>query len=195
MHRTGGIPSVTLRVTAQLRFAPARPSVRTGVPLQARGAFSVLPPVPSSVGGRTESSAPTKIMRSFTANCRTTHPLRSPCGGVWSPRPTSRMPYPLRKWRSRYPPKAVYHPSTGRYIIHPKGGITSAAGGMKKETLAGLFFIFYSTTGRFLTTSAQRGQRSPLAATVGSTFQQRPHLQPAAGRTATASSLPCSTRT
>ena len=58
--------------------------------------------------------------------------------------------------------------------------------------------VFYSMTGRFSTTWAQRGHRSgclALLPTVGSTFQQRPHLQPLAGRTATDCSVPTSTRT
>ena len=46
-------------------------------------------------GGRTESSAPTKKMRLFTVNRRMTHPLRSPHGGVRSPRPTPRLPHPF----------------------------------------------------------------------------------------------------
>ena len=53
-------------------------------------------------------------------------------------------------------------------------------------------------TGSLLTTAAQRGHRSGFAAslpTVGSTYQQRAHLAPLAGRTATFSSSPTSTRT
>ena len=61
-----------------------------------------------------------------------------------------------------------------------------------------LFCICYTKSGKFFTTAAQRGHSSGCWAslpTVGSTFQQRRHLAPLAGRTATVSSLPTSTRT
>lgn len=56
----------------------------------------------------------------------------------------------------------------------------------------------YTKSGKFFTTAAQRGHSSGCSAslpTVGSTFQQRRHLAPLAGRTATVRASPSSTRT
>ena len=56
----------------------------------------------------------------------------------------------------------------------------------------------YARLGKPFTTAAQRGHSSGCSAslpTVGSTFQQRRHLAPLAGRTATVSASPTSTRT
>ena len=70
--------------------------------------------------------------------------------------------------RSRYhPPKAVYHPSAGRYIIHPKGGISSAEGGMKKETLSGLFFQCLPTCFHSLGSSYSRWMSSIYGVSMG----------------------------
>ena len=56
----------------------------------------------------------------------------------------------------------------------------------------------YTKSGKFFTTAAQRGHSSGCWAslpTVDSTFQQRRHLAPLAGRTATVKASPTSTRT
>lgn len=61
-----------------------------------------------------------------------------------------------------------------------------------------VFYMCYARSGNVFATAAQRGHSSGCWAslpTVGSTFQQRRHLAPLAGRTATVSSLPTSTRT
>ena len=77
---------------------------------------------------------------------------------------------------------------TTSYHRKPRCGKSSTA----------LIFLSYAKSGKFFTTAAQREHSSGCSLslpTVGRTFQQRRHLAPLAGRTATVRASPTSTRT
>ena len=175
--------------SASLRYA--QPSVSTGPPRRGRQEFRAC--------GRGGAMHP-KGTCSASLHCVGIAPYGRSIEGAFGK--TEGCGHPALRTAYR---KSMRHTSGRMWASAPTEGLSKCggktAGGAEPLPYAlpieGLC-AFYSMTGRFSTTWAQRGHRSgclALLPTAGSTFQQRPHLQPLAGRTATDCSVPTSTRT